>query len=155
LYAGGWFTQAGATAAGGIARFDGAGWHDLAGGLAYTNPPSLPAFTTSMVSYRGQLLVSGLFKFAGGVPGNYFARWTGDQWLAIPGFTNFPYVVQILDGNFYAAGMSSMLREYGCPPCVADIDGDGLVEFPDVLAFSTLFDEQDPAADLNGDGLVD
>lgn len=40
-------------------------------------------------------------------------------------------------------------------PCPADINGDGLVDFSDYLAFLNLYDALDPAADLNGDGLVD
>ncbi len=36
--------------------------------------------------------------------------------------------------------------------CVADMNGDGTLNFFDVSAFLNLFNAQDPAADINGDG---
>jgi len=39
--------------------------------------------------------------------------------------------------------------------CLADFDGDGVVDFNDYLAFLNLFNEADPRADLDGDGGVD
>ncbi|MCC6677157.1 MAG: EF-hand domain-containing protein [Phycisphaerales bacterium] len=39
--------------------------------------------------------------------------------------------------------------------CLADLSGDGLVDFSDYLEFLNLYDAQDPAVDFNGDGLVD
>jgi hypothetical protein len=38
-------------------------------------------------------------------------------------------------------------------PCVADLNGDGELNFFDVSAFLTAYNSQDPAADLTGDGL--
>jgi len=39
--------------------------------------------------------------------------------------------------------------------CVADLSGDGLVDFADYLEFLNRFDAQDPSVDFTGDGLVD
>jgi hypothetical protein len=41
------------------------------------------------------------------------------------------------------------------PPCVADFNNDGLLDFFDVQMFLGLFAASDPAADLNNDSLFD
>ncbi|MCC5823673.1 MAG: FG-GAP-like repeat-containing protein [Phycisphaerales bacterium] len=40
------------------------------------------------------------------------------------------------------------------PPCPADINGDGQLNFFDFAAFIALFNAGDPAADFNGDGVL-
>ncbi|MFI4915909.1 MAG: GC-type dockerin domain-anchored protein [Phycisphaerales bacterium JB060] len=40
-------------------------------------------------------------------------------------------------------------------PCRADLDGDGVLDIFDFLAFSNLFDQGDPRADFDGDGTLD
>lgn len=42
----------------------------------------------------------------------------------------------------------------GEPPCIADITGDGILNFFDVSAFLTALVAMDPAADINDDGVV-
>ncbi|MCC6676610.1 MAG: EF-hand domain-containing protein [Phycisphaerales bacterium] len=44
---------------------------------------------------------------------------------------------------------------YVAQRCLADLNGDGLVDFSDYLEFLNLYDAGDPAVDFNGDGLVD
>ena len=39
------------------------------------------------------------------------------------------------------------------PPCPADLNGDGTLNFFDVSAFLAAFSAQEPAADFTGDGL--
>ncbi|MCC6678608.1 MAG: hypothetical protein IT436_15855 [Phycisphaerales bacterium] len=41
------------------------------------------------------------------------------------------------------------------PTCLADLNGDGLVDFSDYLEFLNFYDSQDPRVDFNQDGLVD
>ena len=41
------------------------------------------------------------------------------------------------------------------PPCAADFNGDGQVDFFDYLDFVQAFNDEDPSADFNGDGQVD
>lgn len=41
------------------------------------------------------------------------------------------------------------------PPCPADLNGDGLVDFADYLEFLNLYDAGDLRVDFTGDGLVD
>lgn len=43
---------------------------------------------------------------------------------------------------------------YGFQPCVADFNGDGVVNTLDVLAFLNAWSAGDPRADFNGDGTV-
>jgi len=39
--------------------------------------------------------------------------------------------------------------------CRADLNGDGIVDFNDLLEYLNLYNDEDPDADLNGDGIVD
>lgn len=41
------------------------------------------------------------------------------------------------------------------PKCLADLNGDGMLNFFDVSAFLTAFNAMDPSADLNNDGSFD
>jgi reprolysin-like metallo-peptidase family M12B len=40
-------------------------------------------------------------------------------------------------------------------PCLADLNGDGMLDFFDLSTFLSAFSAQDPSADFNGDGLFD
>ena len=41
------------------------------------------------------------------------------------------------------------------PPCAPDLNGDGIVDNGDIVAFIALFIGGDPGADFNGDGFLD
>jgi hypothetical protein len=41
------------------------------------------------------------------------------------------------------------------PACPGDVNGDGVIDFNDLLEFLNLYNAQDPIADVNGDGVVD
>lgn len=41
------------------------------------------------------------------------------------------------------------------PDCVADLNGDGVVDADDFFLFLSLFADGDPRADINGDGVID
>jgi len=71
-YAGGSFTQSGATPVSRIARFDGANWVALGSGL---NGP-----VYAMKVYNGFLYVGGDFSSAGGASTGGLARWNGTSW---------------------------------------------------------------------------
>jgi hypothetical protein len=47
------------------------------------------------------------------------------------------------------------VRVWAPPACVADVNGDGMLDFFDVLDYLALFSDGDAAADLNGDGVLD
>ncbi|MBZ0149912.1 MAG: hypothetical protein K8J09_00160 [Planctomycetes bacterium] len=76
LVVGGNFTQAGGSAATGIARWDGAGWSPIGGGVVGT----VNAFAELG---NGELLIGGSFAVAGGVPASRVARWDGTAWSAL------------------------------------------------------------------------
>lgn len=154
LIAGGQFQHSGTAGMSLIARFDGAAWRDIGGGLAHVTLP-YAGVTTAIAEYRGQLLAAGNFTAAGGAPARSMARWTGSQWIEVPGFGSFPWSIGIVNGEIFAAGYSATLKRFACPPCVADLNQDGDVDFGDYLGFINLYDAGDPAADLNQDGVVD
>jgi hypothetical protein len=83
LYAAGYFSMAGGISAKNVAKWDGASWSPLGGGVdfeAYAmdvfdddgDGPNLPA-----------LYVGGMFWYAGGVRVNQIARWDGSSWSAL------------------------------------------------------------------------
>jgi hypothetical protein len=72
LYAGGWFVIAGAAAS--IARWDGAQWHALGGGVAYSTT-SDPASVYVIDDQPGGLLIGGTFTLAGGEESPSVAVW--------------------------------------------------------------------------------
>ena len=47
------------------------------------------------------------------------------------------------------------LSSFDCSPCVADLNGDGTLDFFDVSAFLNAFNASDPIADLDGNGSFD
>lgn len=60
-----------------VQRFDGTGWHAIAGA---------PDYLRGMLALPdGDLLVGGSFAAAGGVPAHSLARWNGLQWSAVAG----------------------------------------------------------------------
>ncbi len=54
----------------------------------------------------------------------------------------------------YSVGLYVGYYDQAAPPCPADMNGDGVVGFPDVSAFVAAFQAGDPAADFNGDGVI-
>lgn len=85
------------------------------------------------------------------------------EYVAEPGFEgvdSFDYrlVAQVGDPsnpvgdpNVYSEPATVVVR-VGASGCVADVTGDGLLNFFDVAAYIGLFSDGDPAADLTGDG---
>ena len=73
LYVTGYFDQAGGTASGCLARWDGSAWHAVPGA------PTVSGQT--LMVYDGALIFGGYFRGVGGVPDSYsLARWDGDSW---------------------------------------------------------------------------
>ncbi len=112
LYAGGQFTQAGGVAVSNLARWDGAAWSDVGGGvnghvygLASFDDGSGPA-----------LFAAGSFGQAGGQPAPGVARWDGAAWSAVgggaAGTPNLALALEVLDlgggAALYAGGSFSV-----------------------------------------------
>ena len=85
LFVGGTFRTAGGIPSVHIARWDGAAWHDMGGGV--TNPATATGVFAMTVFDPDQegplpaaLIAAGLFQGIGGVPAGAIARWTGASW---------------------------------------------------------------------------
>lgn len=73
-----------------------------------------------------------------------------------PPFLPFP-IAQHINGMMYLSKSNYTIPvalEFGCETCVADLNGDGVLDFFDVSAFLNAYNSADPQADLNGDGIL-
>jgi hypothetical protein len=96
LYAGGWFTTAGGSAANCIAQWDGSNWSALGSGIN--------GVLTLAVS-GSTLYAGGEFTTAGGDPGNNIAQWDGSSWSGVgSGMDNFVGALAMSGGTLYAGG---------------------------------------------------
>lgn len=80
LYAGGQFYEAGGVPATGIAKWDGASWSAVGGGVA---TPTTGGSVNSLAVSGTTLYVGGGFSFVGGVAANNIAQWDGTAWSAV------------------------------------------------------------------------
>ena len=98
LFVGGSFLQAGGVSAGGIARFDGAGWSAVGPPLTLPGcadcPPTAYAFTTFDAGAGEQLYAGGWFTEIGRTVVNNLARWNGSAWQPIGGVTRNRFGVE-------------------------------------------------------------
>ncbi|MBX3322950.1 MAG: hypothetical protein KF757_08165 [Phycisphaeraceae bacterium] len=181
LYAGGIFITAGGVTVNRIARWDGSVWSPLTvpGGTGVNGQISaLRVFDdgTGPALYAG-----GYFDTAGGLTVNRVARWDGSTWSTLtgPGGTGVMSPGGVLalmafdhgigagpalyaGGDFTTAGgvtANGIAKWQGCavtpPPCLADINGDGVLDFFDVQMFLSLYASGNLAADFTGDGTLD
>jgi len=108
LYAGGRFTSAGGTAASRVARWDGAQWSPLGGGVdGQVN--SLVAFDdgSGVALYAG-----GYFDTAEGRPARCVAKWDGSHWSPVgsgdeigTSSASIVRALAVFQGDLYAAGL--------------------------------------------------
>lgn len=73
LFAGGIYQSAGVLTVNAIAKWDGASWSDLNGGLSFGGATMFAA--NSMTVYADQLFVGGMFTGAGGTSASHLASW--------------------------------------------------------------------------------
>jgi hypothetical protein len=87
LAVGGHFLAAGGTAVQHLARWDGALWHDVGGGVQSSHLNPLPLVQAIAVMANGDVAIGGQFVFAGSGAGTIlaanFARWNGTAWTAM------------------------------------------------------------------------
>jgi hypothetical protein len=106
LYAGGFFTTAGGTAANNIAKWNGTSWSPLGSGIAGTTYPYVYALAVS----GSNLYVGGAFTTAGGTSANYIAKWNGTNWSPLgsgvtrTGSPPYVYALAVAGSNLYAGG---------------------------------------------------
>lgn len=82
LYAGGSFTNAGGVSAPRIAKWDGAGWSPVGGGIGGQIVTALAVYTDP-TSGSPSLYAGGWFGSAGGVSAQNIAKWDGSTWSAL------------------------------------------------------------------------
>jgi hypothetical protein len=82
LYAGGWFSSAGGSAASLIAKWDGSSWSSLGSGLSGGGVSALAVFDDGG---GPALYAGGSFTTAGGVPVNRIAKWDNASWSPFVG----------------------------------------------------------------------
>lgn len=168
LYAAGNFTTIGGVSASRLARWNGVAWSTV-------GPPLPHPFATV-----NDIVVAD----EGAGPRLYVALSNGDDGLVRldpTGWTEMLHtnssvlsitkIVDAASGENYIFGAGGSFTRVadvgsqniacliGCPvpvsTCLADLNGDGLVDFSDYLEFLNLYDAQDLRADFNQDGLVD
>ncbi len=102
LIAGGDFSQAGGTAAGNVARWDGAAWSPLGAGI---DGPVL-----ALAAYGGQFVAGGAFENAGESAALAISFWDGGQWAPLgagmrrSGRSATVEALVLFRGNLIAAG---------------------------------------------------
>ncbi len=141
LIVGGSFEFAGGVTVNNIARWDGSGWHAMAGGLTGAASMFIGANARSLAVHDPDeagpalpaLIVGGIFTHAGGVPAANIAAWDGQTWsplgLGVTG-EDFPYVYALAVGrvggapspSVYAGGRFSVAGGLSAP-CVAEWNG--------------------------------
>jgi hypothetical protein len=99
LYAGGYFTRAGGTAATNIAKWDGSTWSAL--GLGVESSGSVFALAVSGTN----LYAGGSFTRAGGTTATNIAKWNGSAWSALgSGLDGSVWSLAVSGSNLYAGG---------------------------------------------------
>ena len=104
LIAGGSFTTADGSSAPYIARWDGAAWHDMGGGMDGDPYPYVYALEVFPPTSFGDLVAGGHFHTAGGVSVNNIACWDGSLWSSLGLDLGPVYALTTYKGHMYAAG---------------------------------------------------
>ncbi|HEX6886226.1 MAG TPA: hypothetical protein VF530_22825 [Planctomycetota bacterium] len=81
LYAGGFFSSIGGTAARGIARWNGTSWTPL--GTGFSSFFNSPGIVETLTGFQGKLYAGGEFQLVDGVPASNLACWNGTKWQAL------------------------------------------------------------------------
>jgi trimeric autotransporter adhesin len=108
IYAGGAFNNAGGVSTVGIARWDGAAWAEVGGGMDNS--------VLALVAHPDHLYAGGYFTTAGGVAARRVARWNGSAWSALGDglgavATEFVHALAVEGDRLYAGGSFVTLGE--------------------------------------------
>ena len=127
VYAGGYFSAAGAVSANSIARWDGQTWSPMGAGFLNGNQGSVATVATIGVNGH-RIYAGGLFSVSGANQPIAIAQWDGSNWLPIPGAPqsnrNAPYVSSMLfqGAKMYIGGIFTSVGNTPAPG-VARWDG--------------------------------
>jgi len=120
LYAGGYFTMAGETAANSIAKWNGNAWSALGSGL--------DGEVLALAVMGTDLYAAGWFPTAGGTEVNHIAKWNGSTWSAlgsgISTNTILVYALAVSGTDLYAGGNFTSAGGTAAN-CIANWDGTG------------------------------
>ncbi len=151
-----------------ILKWDGDHYSELGAGLSAGGAFARALAMTSVDLATGdRLVVGGDFGTAGGLAVNNIAQWDGQSWeplgAGLDGFNrpvrallpidNGSSVTVLAGGNFTQSGDLNIDRIASWNPCVFSCPADlaapsGTLNFFDVLAYLTAFNNADPTADL-------
>jgi hypothetical protein len=168
LYVGGFLAIVDGQPPTGIARWDGSSWLPLGSGVN-SSVNSLAVFDDGS---GPALYAGGFFLTAGGQPANRMARWDGSSWSPLgSGMDTGVRSLAVFDdgagsgpslyvgGDFSTStGGDSALAKWGCSSAItADVDGNGTVDFVDLLAVIAAWGACEVVCpeDVDGDGDVD
>jgi len=118
VYVGGSFRTAGGVSANFVAKWDGAAWSGLHGGMNST-------VNALAVAPDGTLYAGGYFTTAGGVAANHIAKWDGNGWSGLGNGLNSTVnaLAVASDGTLYAGGEFRAYYDPTLPDRVARWDG--------------------------------
>lgn len=120
--------------------------------FAPVNDLNLVVVSPTGTTYRGN-------KFGGGVsvPGGTADAINSLEMVLVPTPALGTWVVRVEAAavNVGRQGYGVAVTYGGPPACPADYDGNGTVDFNDMLEFLNHFNAQNPMAELTGDGVVD
>ena len=101
-FVGGLFDQAGHVRVGSVARWDGAAWDAIAGGV---RADQTFGQVFAMTRVGADLYVAGSLQTAGGAAANNIARWDGTSWSPLgDGVDDTVYALTVLAGKLYVGG---------------------------------------------------
>ncbi len=178
LIAAGRFDTAGGQLAPRIAKWDGQSWSRVGDNTFTASFLGRVRVRTARAGQRDILLATNLLDSDPTVDRTPISQWDGSTWSYIandilhrnhPGsdattvMELYPHNVDgeqgvVVAGSFNMRGLFSgnigFLRLCS-PPCIPDINGDGVVDADDFFAFLSLFASGDLRADINNDGVID
>ncbi len=100
VYVGGTLTAAGEAVSPGIAKWDGANWMGLAGGVSGAS-----AVVYSIAAHGSDIYAGGYYTNAGATAAKSLARWDGKQWNDVGGGVNgLIFVAKFIGNNLYVGG---------------------------------------------------
>jgi hypothetical protein len=118
LYAGGFFSQAEGVFAQNIARWDGATWNPLPGGMGTgAGVHDMAVFDSGS---GPELYIGGVFTFAGGLPANRIVGWDGTSAFTLgSGLSGSPQALAVFDDGsgpaLYVGGVFNMAGGVSAP----------------------------------------
>jgi hypothetical protein len=167
LYAAGIIDNAGGAAARNIARWDGASWSAVGGGVGNDVNDQVRALAVFDDGSGPALYAGGDFADAGGAPALNIARWNGSRWSALgSGVDGGVYAMEpfndgtgpglFVGGYFTSAGgigSPNLAKWAGCVPCYVNCDRSTIppvLNVLDFVCFTNAFVAGDPYANCDG-----